>query len=61
MSFPATGSVSIIAMLSIEKYSVNWARATPRYSLTGVKKMPAQLSASAHGRHVIMMHESTMR
>ena len=58
---PASGSVSIIMMLSMEKYRVNCARETPKYSETGVKKMPAHESTSAHGRHMITMQDATMR
>ena len=54
------GRVSIIATLSSEKYSVNWARATPKNSETGVKKMPAHESTSAQGRQVIAMQLATM-
>ena len=60
-SLPATGSVAIMARLSTEKYSVNDALGTPKNSDTGVKKMPAHERTSAQGRHVITMHESTMR
>ena len=61
MSLPATGNMNIIAKLRIEKYMVNDARATPKYSLTGVKKMPAQLSTSAHGMPAITMPAATIR
>ena len=57
---PAKGSVSIIMMLRIEKYSVNDARGTPKNSDTGVKKMPAHDRTSAHGRHVMTMQLATI-
>lgn len=44
----------------MEKYSVNVALGTPKKLETGVKKMPAQESTSAHGRHVMAMHAATM-
>ena len=50
-----------MARLSTEKYSVNDALGTPKNSETGVKKMPAHERTSAQGRHVITMHERTMR
>ena len=58
---PAMGSEIIMKMLRMEKYSVNCALGTPKNSLTGVKKMPAHESASALGRHMMTMHEATMR
>ena len=54
------GSVSIIMMLRMEKYSVNEARGTPKNSETGVKKMPAHESTSAQGRQVMAMQLATM-
>ena len=44
----------------MEKYSVKVALGTPKKAETGVKKMPAQLSTSAHGRQVIATHDATM-
>jgi hypothetical protein len=58
---PATGSDIIIKMLRIEKYSVNWARLTPKNSLTGVKKMPAHDRTKAQGKHIRTMHEAMIR
>ena len=59
-SFPHTGSATIMATFTIEKYSVKVALGTPKYAETGVKKIPAQLSTSAHGRQVMAMQAATM-
>ena len=61
MTLPQTGRVTIMARFTMEKYNVNVALGTPKNSDTGVKKMPAHERTSAQGRHVITMHERTMR
>ena len=60
MTLPQTGRVTIMARFTMEKYSVNVALGTPKNVETGVKKMPAQDSTSAHGRHVMAMHAATI-
>ena len=47
--------------LRIEKYRENSALLTPKNELTGVKKMPAHDSTSAHGTQVSAMPQATMR
>ena len=49
-----------MAMFTMEKYSVKVALGTPKNAETGVKKIPAQLSTSAHGRQVMAMQAATM-
>ena len=61
MSLPATGRLTIMEALRIEKYRENSALLTPKNELTGVKKMPAHDSTSAHGTQVSAMPQATMR
>ena len=60
MTLPQMGRVTIMARFTMEKYSVNVALGTPKKLETGVKKMPAQESTSAQGRHVMATHAATM-